>query len=150
MIFCHICWDNIFAKRAPWILLRAIIGISQKQTLQLCGSRVTWSACFELMCAYEYSVVFILVYIHIYTYITHTTHLHYEANDMTSTVGGRMDLANSNGKIGRRGNQNATTEKQSSRKRNNAKRGGVKRRMASLAYHQQQYMLMRGAHPGGR
>uniref|UniRef100_A0A8R1XP50 Uncharacterized protein n=1 Tax=Onchocerca volvulus TaxID=6282 RepID=A0A8R1XP50_ONCVO len=79
---------------------------------------------------------------------------------MTSTIGGRMDLANSTGKSGRRGNQNVTTEKQSSRKsiflqnhisfRNNAKRGGVKRRMASLAYHQQQYMLMRGAHPGGR
>ncbi|KAM3716215.1 Protein kintoun [Dirofilaria immitis] len=69
---------------------------------------------------------------------------------MTSTIGGRMDVATNNGKSVRRGDQSVITEKQSSRKRNNTKRGGVKRRLSSLAYHQQQYMLMRGAHPGGR
>uniref|UniRef100_A0A0R3S2Z7 BESS domain-containing protein n=1 Tax=Elaeophora elaphi TaxID=1147741 RepID=A0A0R3S2Z7_9BILA len=68
---------------------------------------------------------------------------------MTSTSG-RTDVMDNDVKLGRNSEQILIAEKQSSRKRNNAKRGGVKRRMSSLAYHQQQYMLMRGGHPGGR
>ncbi|VDO28507.1 unnamed protein product [Brugia timori] len=68
---------------------------------------------------------------------------------MTSTIGGRMNVTGNDVKLGRNGDQIVINEKQSSRKRSNAKRGGVKRRM-SLAYQQQQYMLMRGGHPGGR
>lgn len=36
---------------------------------------------------------------------------------MTSTVGGRMDVANNDVKLGRNGDQTVITEKQSSRKR---------------------------------
>ncbi|CAG9540213.1 unnamed protein product [Cercopithifilaria johnstoni] len=69
---------------------------------------------------------------------------------MTSSTSGRADVADNDVKLGRSGEHTVITEKQPSRKRNNTKRGGVKRRMSSLAYHQQQYMLMRGGHPGGR
>ncbi|KAL3985598.1 hypothetical protein ACH3XW_39255 [Acanthocheilonema viteae] len=68
---------------------------------------------------------------------------------MTSNTSGRTDLGDNDVKLGRSGEQTVITEKQP-RKRNNTKRGGVKRRISSLAYHQQQYMLMRGSHPGGR
>ncbi|EFO18642.2 hypothetical protein LOAG_09854 [Loa loa] len=69
---------------------------------------------------------------------------------MASTMGGHTDVTDSDVKLGRSGNQSVITEKQPSKKRSNTKRGGVKRRLSSLAYHQQQYMLMRGGHPGGR
>uniref|UniRef100_A0A915Q3G8 Uncharacterized protein n=1 Tax=Setaria digitata TaxID=48799 RepID=A0A915Q3G8_9BILA len=69
---------------------------------------------------------------------------------MASPTGTRTNAINSDAKLERNDNQTINAEKQSNRKRNNNKRGGVKRRISSLAYHQQQYMLMRGTHPGGR
>ncbi|VDK85136.1 unnamed protein product [Litomosoides sigmodontis] len=69
---------------------------------------------------------------------------------MTSAVSGRTNVAGNDVKLGHSIEQTVIAEKQPSRKRNNTKRGGIKRRMSSLAYHQQQFMLMRGGHPGGR